>query len=314
MVDQSHRLASAGLVRDWLHYLRSVRGYSDKTIEAYQHDALHFIEFLTGYLQQSIDLDDLATLKITGFRSWMAQRKRDQLTNASIARGLSAVRSFYRWLASHHHLDPTVISLLKSPKQPARLPRPLSEIDARALLDDLEDHHAEPWVSARDTALATLLYGCGLRIAEALGLPRSVAPFGPILHLTGKGGRQRLVPILPIAAEAVAHYLTVCPFDLSPDAPLFIGQRGKTLRPGVFRVTMTRLRRGLGLPDTATPHALRHSFASHLLHSGADLRTIQELLGHASLSSTQVYTQVENSKLLEVYLATHPQAKDGEIV
>jgi integrase/recombinase XerC len=221
---------------------------------------------------------------------------------------LSAVKGFTGWLAERQGADATAVLSARAPKFRRKLPRPLSIEAAADVLDRVGDQSLEPWIAARDAAVVTLLYGCGLRISEALGLNGAAHPLPEVLRITGKGGKQRLVPVLPAARDAVARYVSLCPVELLPTGPLFRGTRGGALNPRQIALVMEKTRAQLGLPATATPHALRHSFATHLLSAGGDLRAIQELLGHASLSTTQGYTAVDTQRLMEVYDKAHPRA------
>jgi integrase/recombinase XerC len=239
----------------------------------------------------------------------MAHERNRGLSARSVARALSSVRSFHAWLAETRGVTAAAVTATRGPRIKPRLPRPVAADAARALIDTVAAQSLEPWVQARDVAVVTLLYGCGLRISEALGLRQGDAPLGEALRIRGKGGRERLVPVLPVAARAVETYRALLPFPPDPAKPLFLGTRGAGLDPRQVQRVMAAARMQLGLPDTATPHALRHSFATHLLEAGGDLRTIQELLGHATLSSTQVYTGVDQVLLMEAYAAAHPKAR-----
>lgn len=298
---------------DWLAALESERRASRHTLAAYARDLAGFVDFLAGHLGRAPDLAELDALAAADFRAWLADRARRGLAPASSARALAAVRAFFRRQARLGALDNAALATLRTPKRPAALPKPLAETAALDLIDAAADaagpRAAAPWIAKRDAAVLTLLYGAGLRISEALGLPRRAAPFAAALTLTGKGGKQRRVPILPAIAAATADYLAACPFALPADGPLFVGAKGGRLAAREVQRRVQRLRPLLGLPDTATPHALRHSFATHLLGAGGDLRAIQELLGHASLSTTQRYTAVEAGRLLAVYDKAHPRAK-----
>lgn len=294
----------------WLLRLAGLQGASDKTIEAYRRDVCGFIGFLSGYKGSDIGLRILGLVSVTDMRAWMASERQRGVAARSLARELSAVKSFYRWLAEVEGVDAAAVSTMRGPRAKPRLPRPVSASAAVDLIDLVDVQHKEAWVSARDTAVVTLLYGCGLRISEALNLNRQDAPLPEVLRITGKGGKERLVPVLPVAQAAVDAYLKSCPYDLSSKGPLFIGVRGKRLGARAVQLLMQNLRNQLGLPATTTPHALRHSFATHLLEAGGDLRTIQELLGHASLSTTQVYTGVDQARLMEVYEQSHPKSQD----
>jgi integrase/recombinase XerC len=270
------------------------------------------VRFCAEHLGAPPALDGLLDLAAADFRAWLAARHRRGLAKRSTARALAAVRSFYRFLDRQHSRHNPAARALRTPRLEQRLPRPLSGRDMATLLDEADDDTAAPWVIKRDLALWLLLYGTGLRIGEALALDRGVVGDPPaalgMLMVIGKGGKQRLVPILPAIAEAVADYLAACPYHLERAGPLFVGVRGRRLNAAVVRRRMQHLRRRAGLPENATPHALRHSFATHLLAGGADLRVIQELLGHASLSTTQGYTAVEGERLLKLYRQAHPRA------
>ena len=299
----------AAAARDWLKRLRHEKRYSQHTLEAYARDAEAFVSFLAGHIGGEPDFAALKALRPADFRAWLASRAMAKFERASTARALSAVRSLF------HHLDRAglvhnaALGAVKAPKLPRSVPKPLTERETFDLLDHAELDASEPWIAKRNMAVLTLLYGCGLRIAEALSLVRDEAPAGDTMTITGKGRKQRMVPVLPAVREAVAAYIASCPHALASEAPLFVGVRGGPLHPRIVQGLIQKLRPLLGLPETATPHALRHSFATHLLAGGGDLRTIQELLGHASLSTTQRYTAVDAKKLLDVYDQAHPRAK-----
>ncbi len=297
------------LLEDWLEKLRALNGASEKTVEAYRRDVSGFLGFLGGHLGGEVGKTALGAITTADMRAWMAAERQRGIAARSLARELSAVKSFYRWLAEAEGVESAAVSATRSPKLKQRLPRPVSPEAARDLLDSAEIQNATPWIAARDVAVVTLLYGCGLRISEALALPRSAHPLPETLRITGKGDKTRLVPVLPAARKAVADYIRLCPFDQAPGDPLFLGARGKRLNPRMIQKTLEKSRLQLGLPATATPHALRHSFATHLLESGGDLRSIQELLGHASLSTTQAYTAVNQSRLMDVYEKAHPKGQ-----
>lgn len=300
--------AARDALENWLIQARALQGRSDNTIEAYRRDVLDFLAFMTAYHGGGQGLTALSRITLRDMRAWMAQTRGPNVGSRSLARKLSAVKSFYRWLAEREGFEPTAVLSTRAPKFTRKLPRPLAEDAARAMIDTVELQAQSNWVAARDMAVVTLLYGCGLRISEALGLNCSAAPLGDALRILGKGGKERLVPVLPAAADAVEAYLKLCPFPHEPERPLFVGARGGRLNPRVVQKVMQQARMQLGLPATTTPHAMRHSFATHLLNAGGDLRAIQELLGHASLSTTQGYTGVDGARLLEVYDRTHPKA------
>ena len=292
---------------DWLEGLAREKRSSAHTVAAYRRDLIAFLLFLARHRGARADRAMLAGLRAADFRSWLASRA--GTARRSTARAVSAVRSFYRYLDRQDILHNPAIAGLRAPKLPHAVPKALSVAETGDLLGMAGDDSPDAWIAARDHAVLILLYGCGLRIAEALGLDRSAAPFGETLRVTGKGSRQRILPVLPVVREAVDRYLALCPFALPPDGPLFVGRKGGRLSPRIVQLLIRRLRPALGLPETATPHALRHSFATHLLAGGGDLRSIQELLGHASLSTTQRYTDVDTARLLDVYDAAHPKAK-----
>ncbi len=295
------------LLERWLQTQSALRGGAEKTIVAYQRDVTGFLGFLTKHYGENLGKSALSQVKITDMRAWMAQERRRGIGARSLARELSAVKSFYRWLGEVEGVEVTAVLATRSPKFKAQLPRPVAVSDAKALINTVELQSQDGWIGARDTAVVTLLYGCGLRISEALALRFSDTPLPDVLRIRGKGGKDRIVPVLPVARDAVTTYLDLCPFAMQPETPLFLGKRGKQLNPRLIQKAMERSRMQLGLPATATPHAMRHSFATHLLEAGGDLRTIQELLGHASLSTTQSYTALDQARLMEVYKKAHPK-------
>jgi len=292
----------------WLTHLRALDGAAANTITAYGRDVAGFLAFLATHRGGAEGTAALTTLAIQDIRAWMAHERGRGLSARSLARALSSVKGFTAWLADRDGADATAILSTRGPKFRRKLPRPLSEEGARDMLATVGDQSREDWIAARDTAVVTLLYGCGLRISEALGLTGADHPLPDVLRITGKGDKTRLVPVLPAARAAVAHYARLCPYDLGRNQPLFRGARGGPLNPRLIALVMEKTRLQLGLPATATPHALRHSFATHLLSAGGDLRAIQELLGHASLSTTQAYTAVDAARLMEVYEKAHPRA------
>lgn len=299
--------AMADALADWLRGEAAAKDRSAHTITAYQDDAIAFLSFLGGYHGEGATPKSLGALRQTDLRAFAADERKRGLSARSLARRLSAIRSFLRWISDREGYDLSAALSMRGPKYQRSLPRPLAPDQARELLDHAGQHHPTPWIAARDMAVLTLLYGCGLRISEALGLTGADWPLREALTIRGKGGRERMVPVLPVARQAIAEYLRLCPYPLKDRGPLFHGARGGPLRPGVLETAMAKMRQSLGLPPTATPHALRHSFATHLLSAGGDLRTIQELLGHASLGTTQVYTGIDDARLLEVYLRAHPR-------
>jgi integrase/recombinase XerC len=300
--------AARDALQSWLEHEKALNGAASNTLKAYRTDVLGFLAFLSGHFGASTGLAPLARLSVADMRAWMAHERGRGVAARSLARSLSAVKSFCRWLGEREGFEPTAVLSTRAPKFQKKLPRPLAEDAARAMIDTVELQAQKGWVAARDAAVVTLLYGCGLRISEALGLTGADAPLPDVLRIRGKGGKERLVPVLPAAREAVDRYTALCPHDLPADAPLFRGTRGGPLNPRLISGVMEAARMQLGLPATATPHAMRHSFATHLLGAGGDLRAIQELLGHASLSTTQAYTAVDTARLMEVYDKAHPKA------
>jgi len=297
------------LLQSFLAHLTGERRLADKTVEAYARDISGFLQFQTEHLGGAVTAKHLAGMSPRDFRAYLAARRtRDDLGARSIARLLSALRTFFRYLDDRHGIKNSALSLISAPRAKRSLPKPVSPQAARDLIDGGGITDDAPWVEARDAAVLTLLYGAGLRISEALSLPASAHPLPDILRITGKGGKVRVLPILPAIKQAVAEYVRLCPQVLAPDAPLFRGVRGGKLQPAIVQRKMQKLRGALGLPDSATPHALRHSFATHLLAGGGDLRTIQELLGHASLSTTQIYADVDITALRKVYDKAHRRA------
>ncbi|MBM3485751.1 MAG: tyrosine recombinase XerC [Alphaproteobacteria bacterium] len=300
----------ARAIGDWQAWLSVERRVSPHTFAAYARDIADFLAFVAAHRGEETSLAVLASLEAADFRAWLAERAGRTLARTSTARALSVVRSFFRFLDRSGRAHNPAIGALRAPRLPRSVPKPLVAADALALVAAADDH-AAAWIGLRDTALFTLLYGAGLRIDEALSLNQADAPRGESMVVVGKSRKSRVVPLLPVVVGAVAAYLAACPMRPGPDGPLFLGARGARLAAGVVQRRMRGLRAALGLPETATPHALRHSFATHLLAGGGDLRTIQELLGHASLSTTQRYTGVDTARLLEVYDKAHPRAKAG---
>lgn len=305
-------LALTGAMRDalvrWLEQLKALDGAADATCDAYRRDVAGWLGFLAGHGGGGFGPAGLGEITVSDMRAWMAHERGRGLGARSLARSLSAVKAFARWAAERNGFDPTAILSARSPKYRRKLPRPLTEDAARQMIATVEMQPRTEWVAARDVAIVTLLYGCGLRISEGLGLTGDCAPLPEVLRIRGKGGKERIVPVIPAARRAVDAYLRVCPYAPGPGQPLFRAVRGGAVNPRVIRKAMQDARMQLGLPATATPHALRHSFATHLLAAGGDLRAIQELLGHASLSTTQAYTAVDQAHLMEVYDRAHPKA------
>jgi len=321
--------SAAQLVEDWLEWMASNKRASRHTLISYQHDLSGFLQFLGEHLGGSTGRKALIELEIRDFRAWLAARSH-RFDAASTARALSAVKSFYRWLEQQGHGKNSAIFHMRSPKIGRALPKALAVEQAQNAASAIETLEDEAWINARNLALLLLIYGCGLRISEALSVKRmdvvrwkpSPLPSplkgegdermrvgeGVSLRIKGKGNKERQVPVLPVVTQAIESYLALCPHHTSADEPLFVGKEGKPLNPGVFQRTLRNLRRQIGLPETTTPHAFRHSFATHLLSAGGDLRSIQELLGHASLSTTQRYTHIDRERLMNAYQNAHPRA------
>lgn len=295
--------------KDWLEQLQKTRRVAKLTVEAYERDSRQFLSFLCQHLGHIPDISDLSGLRVADMRSFLAYRRNMGVGSRSLGRGLAGIRSFFNFLTRAGLADVPAARIVRTPKQPKSLPKPLNIADALHIVDKKTQLDDEPWVASRNAAILTLCYGCGLRISEALSL--TPADFSDknatSIYVTGKGGKTRLVPVIPAVHEAIDDYLSCCPFILPPDQLLFRGVRGGKLQRAIVERAVQQLRASLGLPDSVTPHALRHSFATHLLSRGGDLRTIQELLGHASLSTTQIYTGVDTDRLMEVYKKAHPR-------
>ena len=298
---------AAALAARWTGHLQHDRRRSAHTVRAYVATAHRFIQFLGGYRGEAIGPDALLCLGAADLRAFLAQRRGEGLGPSSAARELSGVRAFLKYAAEQAGI-PAQLPRTRAPKRPRTLPRPAAPDEAMGLAEDAAAAASAPWLGARDLAILLLLYGAGLRVAEALSLTARALPIGATLRVTGKRSKTRVVPIVPAVREAIEDYVRQCPWPRAGDAPLFVGARGGPLNPDLVRRSVAAARRRLGLPDSLTPHALRHSFATHLLARGADLRALQELLGHASLSSTQIYTAVDAARLLDVYRHAHPRA------
>lgn len=305
--------AVVSAIEDWRAWLAHERRISNHTLDAYSRDLGSFLRFTAEHLGYAPGLQDLRALEPADFRGFLADRQARGLARSSTARAMSTLRNFFKFIERQGLVENAAIGGIRTPKVPRSVPKALDEVDALETVSVIEDLSEEPWIGKRDAAVLFLLYGCGLRIGEALGLDRDqVAEPGDAMDtivVTGKGDKQRLVPVLPVVAKALGDYIDACPHDLALDGPLFVGKRGKRLSARMIQRQMGRVRALLGLPETATPHALRHSFATHLLAGGGDLRTIQELLGHASLSTTQRYTEVDAGRLKSVYDGAHPRAR-----
>ena len=296
----------------WLSHLGAERRLSPKTLEAYGRDLRQCLDFICAHWGERVTLERFAALEATDVRAFMAMRRADDIAGRSLMRALAGLRSFGRFLEREGKGKVGALSAIRAPKVAKSLPKPLPMASAKRLADADEraGEERETWILARDAAVMALLYGSGLRISEALGLKRREVPKpgeGDVLVVTGKGNKTRMVPVLQNVLALVQEYVAMCPYPLPADGPIFVGARGGPLSPRIIQLAMERLRGALGLPDSATPHALRHSFATHLLSRGGDLRAIQELLGHSSLSTTQVYTGIDSERLLEVYASAHPR-------
>jgi len=298
--------AARDAMQRWLSHLASLDGRSPATIVAYSADVTRWLDFMARHRGEGYGLSVLITANQGDLRSWMAWERSTGLGSRSLARRLSAVKTFIGWLSEREGGDPTGVLSARSPRYRRTLPRPMAEDAARDMLTEVAVH-PEAWIAARDQAVVTLLYGCGLRISEAIGLDCDVLPMPETLRILGKGNKERLIPTLPVARQAVEHYAHLCPYELT-SGPLFRGARGGRLHGGIIANAVASARARLGLPSSATPHAFRHSFATHLLAKGGDLRTIQTLLGHASLSTTQTYTGVDAARLMDIYSRAHPRA------
>jgi integrase/recombinase XerC len=307
MHDTADTHPARALAARWHDHLLKERRRSDHTVRAYVATAHRLIAFLAEHLGQAVDGAALGALRPADLRAYLTKRRAAGLGNASAARELSAVRGFLAFVAAEEGREGG-LPRLKGPKKPRAVPRPISPDEAVSLAEEAADAAHAPWIAARDLALLTLLYGSGLRVAEALGLTGAALPLGETILVTGKRGKTRLVPLLPTVRAAIEDYLRLCPWPGGRDVPLFRGARGGPLRGEIVRRAVRKARRALNLPERTTPHALRHSFATHLLGRGADLRALQELLGHASLSSTQIYTAVDAAHLMDVYRHAHPRA------
>ncbi len=293
------------LINDWQLWLAKERGYSAHTIESYARDLSFFFCFWQEYLGYLPDISALQSIDVRTFRAFLSRQNQRHLSKSSLARELSSLKSFFHWLNRNHLIDNTAITIISSPKKDKILPKALDVDQTLNLLDAAADFAKDKWQGLRDVAILTILYGCGLRISEALSLNIGDINHNDFLKIRGKGNKERLVPILPIVKDKIAAYLEACPYNQQPGDALFLGARGERISPRIVQRTLEKIRSYLGLPDTLTPHALRHSFATHLLAQGTDLRSIQELLGHASLSTTQRYTNVEIEHLKEEYNKAH---------
>ncbi len=302
---------AAAAFESFIDWLANERRGSPRTLESYRHGIALYLAFLGQHRGEAPAASDLASVTPAELRAFLAHRRSDNggaLSPRSLSQNLSAVRAFHRWLDRRQGITNAAIVLVRGPRVKPSMPRPIGVDQARGLLTEVDDGDGAPWEQARDVAVLSLLYGCGLRISEALSLTGADLPLGDTVRILGKGGKTRIVPVMPQVADAVSAYAALCPFPIASDQPLFRAKRGGALGPRPVQAMMAVMRGRLGLPDSATPHALRHSFATHLLGAGADLRSIQELLGHASLSTTQKYTAVDAASLLAIYDKAHPRA------
>lgn len=295
---------------EWLSWLKLTRRFSAHTIVAYEHDLRQFLAFMEKYKAESVSEQALIEFKITDFRSWLAFRHTAGLSSRSTTRALSVVRNFYGYLGQQIGQTCLALATVQSPRLKVNLPRPLSENQAADLMDDIEGFSTQIWLGLRDKALFVLLYATGMRISEALSLTGNCLPLTDRLTVLGKGKKQRIVPIIPQAQQAINNYVKSCPFSIESETPLFLGVRGGRLNPSVAQKTLRLYRRMMGLPEYVTPHALRHSCATHLMAETHDLRAVQELLGHASLVTTQIYTNIDQQQLMQVYTKAHPRGKN----
>ena len=310
MIYKYNRISEAGhtLLKDWEKNAKNFRKLSDSSIFSYSRDIKFFISFLENYEDSKISIVMLENVKTRDLRSWLSHEIKLGTSSTTLRRYLSSVKDFYNWLNEKKNLNNKSVFNIQIPKKDKKLPRPIEENYILDILSLIAKNHKKPWIAARNVCVISLLYGCGLRISEALNLKRKDYPFRGILKIMGKGGKERIVPVVPFVEGCTAKYLNLIPFKMEKNDFLFSGIQGKKLSARIIQKEILYCRKQLGLPETVTPHALRHSFATHLLSAGGDLRTIQELLGHSSLSSTQIYTSVDPERLLKVYKETHPKA------
>lgn len=294
---------------NWLNYLSNIKKLSQNSVVSYKNDLSKFFIFFQDYIEKNIGLKEIENINISEFRSFLTYRRNSEISSNSIARNISALKSFFRFLIKNNKIKESSVFNLKSPKLKKSLPRPINVDLAIQVIKQAEEIEDEKWIGLRNKAILILLYGCGLRISEALSLNYDDVQNEDHILIKGKGEKERIVPMMPYIKKGIENYLEACPKEIISGEALFIGKRFSRLSPRIIQYALEKIRTALSLPETATPHALRHSFATHLLDSGGDLRTIQELLGHSSLSTTQKYTKVETSKLLDIYKKSHPLAK-----
>ena len=294
---------------NWINHLTNIKKLSQNSVISYKNDLSKFLIFFQDYIEKNIGLKEIENIEISEFRSFLTHRRNSEISSNSIARNISALKSFFRFLIKNNKIKESSVFNLKSPKLKKSLPRPINVDLAIQVIKQAEEIEDEKWIGLRNKAILILLYGCGLRISEALSLNYDDVQNEDHILIKGKGEKERIVPMMPYIKKGIENYLEACPKEIISGEALFIGKRFSRLSPRIIQYALEKIRTALSLPETATPHALRHSFATHLLDSGGDLRTIQELLGHSSLSTTQKYTKVETSKLLDTYKKTHPLAK-----
>ncbi len=295
------------LVDQFLNYLAGQKRSSEHTLTSYRTDIFYFFGFLKKHQGKQVSKKALEGLTLTDFRSWLVFRNEKEFSNSSTARALSCLRSFFAFHNTHKNIANKQIKNLHTPKLSKPIPKSVDQLDIQTILESIDQFENQPWCQKRDLALLTLIYGCGLRISEALSLTKDHLANPELIVITGKGNKQRMLPVLPIVQSRLEEYLSACPYSLKDNQPIFLGMRGKKYHPRLFQKLIADIRKLLGLQESVTPHAFRHSFATHLLEAGGDLRTIQELLGHASLSTTQRYTKIDKKRLLDVYIKSHPR-------
>ena len=294
---------------NWINHLTNIKKLSQNSVISYKNDLSKFLIFFQDYIEKNIGLKEIENIEISEFRSFLTHRRNSEISSNSIARNISALKSFFRFLIKNNKIKESSVFNLKSPKLKKSLPRPINVDLAIQVIKQAEEIEDEKWIGLRNKSILLLLYGCGLRISEALSLNYDDIQNEDHILIKGKGEKERIVPMMPYIKKGIENYLEACPKEIISGEALFIGKRFSRLSPRIIQYSLEKIRTALSLPETATPHALRHSFATHLLDSGGDLRTIQELLGHSSLSTTQKYTKVETSKLLDTYKKSHPLAK-----
>jgi integrase/recombinase XerC len=299
------------LIDDFFNFLTVQKRASKHTTDSYRIDISYFFSFLKTHFDQDITIAILESLTIHDFRSWLLMRNQQEFASSSTARALSCLRSLFAFANKNKKIINNKIENVKTPKIGKPIPKAVDEIDIKSMMELVDSFNNQQWCSKRDMALLTLIYGCGLRISESLSITKNDLANYDVLIITGKGNKQRMVPMLTIVKERIDQYLDVCPYNIPIDQPIFLGARGKVYSPTLFQKLISNIRKYLQLPDSVTPHAFRHSFATHLLEGGGDLRTIQELLGHASLSTTQRYTKIDKKRLLDVYNKTHPRRNNS---